>query len=837
MKAVVMAGGEGTRLRPLTSNRPKPLVPVLNKPIAQHIIEHCKRAGITDIVVTLYYLAEEIQNYFGDGSDMGVNLIYSIEDTPLGTAGSVKKAERYLNDDTFIIVSGDALTDLNIEKAVAYHRTKQAEATLILQSVANPLEFGVVMTEEDGRIKRFLEKPSWGEVFSDTVNTGMYVLEPSVFSLMEPDRNYDWSQDIFPKMLAEQRELFGYVMQEYWTDVGSLEQYRQAQYDMLNGKTKLPIEGRVLNGNIYVGEGTDIDPQARIIGPVIFGTNCRVKAGATVEPDTVIGDNAIIEQGATLEKAVLWNSVYVGKETRVTACTICNNVTMKEKVQIAEGAVIGDRCHIEPGAFIRTMVKLWPDKVIESDSQVTDSLIWGSKHHASLFRGLGVAGITNIELTPEFATKLGACFGAFLKKGAQVVSARDTHPASRMIKRALLSGLSSVGCNVLDVQTLPLPLMRLAIRANSAQAGVNIRVDPDHPRNTIIEFFDRQGIYLTKNAERKIETIYFREDYGRADMDEVGEILLESRTIEQYYRQFGERLSERDIKRRRFKVIVDYAFGRISGILPELLGRLGCDVIALNAYTDWERAPKTAQEREALMYNLSQVVLTLRYDMGILIHSDGERIAMVDEKGEPLTNARLLATIASLVAQTRPGAKVAVPVTAPSVVDMVMRRTNGNVARTKTDARFLMTLAAHKAENVAMAGDLDGGFIFPEFHPAFDGMFAFAKTLEMLSWVQQPLSAVAAELPPIHMATVHVRCPWDAKGRVMRILTEESRGDDGRAELIDGIKISWSEQNWVLALPDASEPYFHIYSEGPTQEAATTKAHEYASKIEAIIGG
>ncbi|MDX1932864.1 MAG: mannose-1-phosphate guanyltransferase [Capsulimonadales bacterium] len=836
MKAVVMAGGEGTRLRPLTSNRPKPLVPVLNKPIAQHIIEHLKRAGITDIVVTLYYLAEEIQNYFGDGSEMGVNLIYSIEDTPLGTAGSVKKAERYLNDDTFIIVSGDALTDLDIDKAIAFHRERQAEATLILQSVNNPLEFGVVMTEEDGRIKRFLEKPSWGEVFSDTVNTGMYVLEPTVFALMDHDRNYDWSQDIFPRMLAERRELFGYIMQEYWTDVGSLEQYRQAQYDMLNGKTQLPIEGRVLNGNIYVGEGTEIDPEARIHGPVIFGTNCRVKAGATIEPDTVLGDNAIVEQGATLEKAVLWNSVYIGKETRATACTVCNNVTMKEKVQIMEGAVIGDRCHIEPGAVIRTMVKLWPDKVIEGDSQVTDSLIWGSKHHASLFRGLGVPGITNIEMTPEFSTKLGACFGAFLKKGALVVSARDTHPASRMIKRSVLCGLSSVGCNVLDVQTLPLPLMRLAIRANNAQAGVNVRVDPDHPRNTIIEFFDKQGIYLTKNAERKIETIYFREDYGRADMDEVGEILLESRTLEQYSRQFTDQLAVRDISRRRFKVVVDYAYGRISTVLPELIGRLGCDVIALNAYTDWARAPKTPQEREALLYNLSQVVLTLRYDMGILIHSDGERIAMVDEKGEILTGARLLGTVASLVAQTRPGAKVAVPVTAPSVVDGVMRRTNGSVARTKTDARFLMTQAAHKAENVAMAGDLDGGFIFPDFHPAFDGLFAFAKTLEMLSWVQQPLSAVAAELPPVFLSRIDVRCPWEAKGRVMRLLTEESRLESGRTELIDGIKLTRSEQDWVLILPDASEPVFHVFAEGVSQEEAVIKATEYARKIETIAG-
>jgi mannose-1-phosphate guanylyltransferase/phosphomannomutase len=242
MKAVVMAGGEGTRLRPLTTNRPKPLVPVLGKPIAQHILEHLKRAGVDEVILTLYYLGDEIRSYFGDGSELGLKLVYSVEESPLGTAGSVKQAEDHLKDDTFIIVSGDALTDIDIEKALASHRANGAEATIVLQRVPNPLEFGVVLTEPDGRIQRFLEKPSWGEVFSDTVNTGMYILEPSVFNLMEHAKAYDWSSDIFPEILASGRKIYGHTMEEYWCDVGSLDQYRIAQYEMLDGQTTLPIE-------------------------------------------------------------------------------------------------------------------------------------------------------------------------------------------------------------------------------------------------------------------------------------------------------------------------------------------------------------------------------------------------------------------------------------------------------------------------------------------------------------------------------------------------------------------------------------------------------------------
>ena len=793
MKAVVMAGGEGTRLRPLTSNRPKPLVPILNKPIAQHIIEHLKRAGITDIVVTLYYLAEEIQNYFGDGSDLGVNLIYSIEDTPLGTAGSVKKAEAFLNDDTFVIVSGDALTDLNIEKAVSYHRQKKSEATLILQSVPNPLEFGVVMTHSDGRIQRFLEKPSWGEVFSDTVNTGMYVLEPSVFNLMEQGKSYDWSQDIFPQLLEAQRPLYGYTMEEYWTDVGSHDQYRQAQYEMLNGLTQLPIEGDRRDGNVYIGTGTEIEPGAMLKGPCFVGTNCRIKAGVVIEPDTVIGDNAILEEGACIEKAILWDSAYVGRGAQLNACVVCNHVTIKDSVRIEEGAVVGDRCHIEEGAVIRGLVKLWPDKVIETNAQVTDSLIWGAKYNAGLFRTLGVTGIANIELTPEYAAKLGASYGAFLKKGATVVMGRDGHPASRMLKRAMLAGLVSVGCDVLDVEAVPLPILRFGVKANNAQGGINIRVDPNFPRNALIEFFDKQGIYLTKNAERKIESIFYREDYGRTDMEEVGKIEFAPRTAEMYRNDFFNHLHTRDIERRRFRIVVDYAYGRLSTILPELLGQLGCDVIALNAYPDWVRSPKTPGERQVLLSNLSQVVQTLRADLGVLLHSDGERMNLVDEKGDVLEGSRQVATVASLVAQTRPGAKVAVPVTAPSIIETVMRRTNGVVSRTKTDSRFLMALASLPVEKVAMGADLEGGFLFPDFQPAFDAMFSFAKTMEMLAWLQRPLSEFAAELPPVHVAEASVRCPWDAKGKVMRLLTEESGKMGGRTELLDGIKMTESE--------------------------------------------
>jgi mannose-1-phosphate guanylyltransferase / phosphomannomutase len=222
MKAVVMAGGEGSRLRPLTIRRPKPMVPIAGKPVMEHILNLLKRHGITEVVVTVQYLASNIEDYFGNGSQLGMHITYSREDVPLGTAGSVKNAEDQLTE-PFLVISGDALTDYDLTDIIAYHNEKKSLATLLLAHVHNPLEYGVIITNEDGHITQFLEKPSWGEVFSDTINTGIYVLDPKIFTYFEANKQFDFSQELFPMMLKQGDPIYGYVAPKgYWCDVGNL---------------------------------------------------------------------------------------------------------------------------------------------------------------------------------------------------------------------------------------------------------------------------------------------------------------------------------------------------------------------------------------------------------------------------------------------------------------------------------------------------------------------------------------------------------------------------------------------------------------------------------------
>src|SRR6266567_8082638 len=271
MKAVVMAGGEGTRLRPLTSNQPKPMVPIVGKPCIEHILELLRSHGLHDVLITLAFLPQAIRSYFGDGESLGISIDYSVEDSPLGTAGSVRLAADKL-DETFLVISGAALCDVNLSKLIAFHKEREAAVTIGLKSVENPLEFGIVVTDEDGRIERFLEKPSWGQVFSDTINTGIYVMEPEVLRHIPDDRPYDFSKELFPLLLEMGRPLYGFTMDGYWQDIGNLDQFRQANFDALDERVSLDVPGIRLRGNVWIGEGVELDDVAGVEGPAFIGS-------------------------------------------------------------------------------------------------------------------------------------------------------------------------------------------------------------------------------------------------------------------------------------------------------------------------------------------------------------------------------------------------------------------------------------------------------------------------------------------------------------------------------------------------------------------------------------
>ena len=437
MKAVVMAGGEGSRLRPLTIGRPKPMVPIVGRPVMEHILLLLKRHGITEVVVTLQYLAGVIQSYFGDGSQLGMHIEYTVEDVPLGTAGSVKLAQHLLTD-TFLVISGDALTDFDLGKIIEFHKSRNAMATLTLYRVPNPLEYGVVITNDDGTVRQFLEKPSWSEVFSDTVNTGIYVLEPKVLNYAPSSQSFDFSQDLFPILMRNGDPIYGYIADGYWCDVGNLEEYARATRDLLEGRVQIEMDGRDLGNGIRVGERVDIAPDARLVGPLWLGDEVKIGPGAEIIGPSVIRENTIVDRRATIDRSIIWRSCYVGESTEIRGALLARQVSVKNNAVIFEGAVIGDGSTIEEGAIIRANVKIWPNKQVEAGATVSSSIIWGQQGRRLLFGRNGVSGLSNIDMTPEFAAKLG-----LTRPMLAELETQDALPSSPVQRRTFASHLAA----------------------------------------------------------------------------------------------------------------------------------------------------------------------------------------------------------------------------------------------------------------------------------------------------------------------------------------------------------------------------------------------------------
>lgn len=362
MKAVVMAGGEGTRLRPMTSSMPKPLLPVANRPIMEHVLRLLKRHGLSETVVTVQFLASLVKNYFGDGEELGMELTYANEEKPLGTAGSVKNAEEALKDDAFLVISGDALTDFDLTDLIRFHKEKGALVTVCLTRVPNPLEFGITIVDEEGKVERFLEKPTWGQVFSDTVNTGIYVMEPEVFNYVDPDVPVDWSGDVFPQLMKEGRPIFGYVAEGYWEDVGTHESYVKAQADVLEGKVQVEMDGFEISPGVWIAEGAEVSPDAVLRGPLYIGDYAKVEAGVEIREHTVVGSNVVVKSGAFLHRAVIHDNVYIGPHSNLRGCVIGKNTDIMRAARIEDGAVIGDECLVGEESIIQGNVRVYPSR-------------------------------------------------------------------------------------------------------------------------------------------------------------------------------------------------------------------------------------------------------------------------------------------------------------------------------------------------------------------------------------------------------------------------------------------------------------------------------------------
>ena len=823
-----MAGGEGTRLRPLTSNAPKPMLPLVNKPMMEHVVGLLRRHGFDDIVVTVAFMANAIRTHFGDGSDFGVRMVYATEETPLGTAGSVGNAREHL-DERFLVISGDVLTDVDLSAVVEFHEKAGALATIGLAAVEHPLEFGIVITRPDGSIERFLEKPSWGQVFSDTVNTGIFVFEPEIFDWIEPERSVDFSGEVFPALLDAGEPLYGALVEGYWEDVGTLDAYLRAHEDILDAKVRVDIEGFERSPGVWVGEGADIHPEATVEGPAVIGDNCRIEAGVRLGAYSVLGLNTRVRGDCDIQRSVVQDNTYIAEGVHLRRAVVGRSCDIRRGARVDDGVVIGDECFIGEGAILGSGVKVYPFKTVEAGATVNTSIVWETRGARSLFGRLGVAGLANVDMTPELAAKVGQAWGSVLKTGSRVVVSRDSSRSGRMLKRALIAGINAAGINVLDLEMASVPVTRFLVRRPDIAAGATVRLVEGDPQSVALRIFDENGLDLTEDTQRHIERLYYREDLRQVLPNEIGDIDLPPRVLEHYAAAVNEQVDLQVIRARRYKLVLDYAFGATAFAMPNLLAKLGAEVMALNPHTSTMGV--MSFDRWLAAERVGALVKASGADLGAVISTDGERLTLVDDRGRVLDDTQSLLAMLGLVGPHVRGDRVALPVTVTDHAAELLARAGRGVEHTKVSVAALCEAAT--LPGVGLAADGAGGFILPGFLPAFDGAAALVKLLEILAFDGSDLSDVVDRLPEVAIAHETVVTPWEQKGLVMRTLVEGSAGSE--AELLDGVKVRHAD-GWVLALPDPVEPVTHVYAEGSDRASADRLAQEYARRIRQLVG-
>jgi mannose-1-phosphate guanylyltransferase / phosphomannomutase len=828
VKAVVMAGGEGTRLRPMTANQPKPMLPVVNRPIMEHVLRLLRQHGFDETVVTVQFLASLVRNYFGDGEDFGMSLQYATEETPLGTAGSVRNAQDALRDEPFLVISGDALTDIDLSKLVAFHKISGALVTVALTRVPDPLEFGIVIADEEGRIQRFLEKPTWGQVFSDTVNTGIYVMEPEVLDEVPPGESVDWSGDVFPRLLERGAPLFGWIADGYWEDVGTLESYLKAQADVLSRRVRADIDGFEVSPGVWVAEGAEVDPDAVLSGPVCVGDYAKIEAGAQLREYTVVGSNVIVKEGAFLHRAVVHNNVYVGRGVTLRGCVVGKKTDVMGKARIEEGAVVGDECVIEADAYVSAGVKVYPFKTIEAGAVVNTSVIWESRGQRTMFGPRGVSGLVNVEITPELCVRLASAYATTLRKGSVVTTSRDVSRAARALKRAVHGALNASAINVVDLEAQAMPVARFETARSECSGGIALRTTPGDPESIDIIFMDSRGADLSQSAQRKLERVYSRQEFRRAFPGEIAGLTYPPRVVESYTDELLRCIDMTGVREAELKVVADCAGGTASLVLPGLLGRIGVDVLTVNNRLDESAPTQSLAQARAGLQRLADLVSSSRADFGVRFDPVGERLTLVDDTGALVSDDRALLVVLDLIAAERRAGRAALPVTTTRVAEQVSRFHGVQIDWTPTSLHGLYEAAA--ADDVIFAGDGRAGFIVPEFSRSIDGLAAFARLLGLVARTRLTLSQIEDRIPDVHLLKRSIPTPWAAKGMVMRTVVEAA--GDREIDTTDGVRVVEPARGWILVLPDPSEAVTQLWAEGNDSDEAAALLDEWAAVVE-----
>jgi mannose-1-phosphate guanylyltransferase/phosphomannomutase len=710
-----------------------------------------------------------------------------------------------LNDD-FLVISGDAVTDIDLTAAIEFHKSKNSVATLVLSKVDKPLDYGVVVTNSDGRIERFLEKPDFSEILSDMSNTGIYILSPKVLELFPKDEFYDFGKDLFPKLLQEGAAMFGYAASGYWCDIGDSDAYIQCHADILDKKVKLNLKGQDING-IFVEDGANIADGAEILPPAYICEGAQIQTGAAIAPYSIVGKICTIKSKVFLEHAILWENVTANYGAQVRRSVLCNNVTLGEHCSVEENTIVGADTKIGNAATLAPNIRIWANKNIEDNVVVKDNLVWGQIAGKKLFCERGVCGEINVDITPEFASKLGAAFGSLIVGNAKnsnshgftdvkIGIAFEPNPSGEMLSNAIISGLLSSGAQVYNFGEQTIPISRSAVRFYGLNGGIHLGLNKINEKQTLeVGLLDNFGANINRGQERKLETIFMREEFVRCDVENI-KYLMEVKNYKYYYL----RDLINSIKSPQF--IRNVEIQTKSEAVAELLA------VVLN-----EIQGKTPIELGEKRFTAD-------------ISENGERITLYDKNGNRLTHDAYLALCVYMQAvqssrnesALRRQDCVVVPINASSRITEMANAAGLSISYSKTsDAEFM--------KEMLKSGCME------QFKLCYDGLYAAIRILDFLNINNVELDEIMRKIPQFYKSEAEVECPNTAKGKVIKELI--SRYKDDKMEISEGVKI-YKNGGWTLIVPDNYRNACRIVSDGPDMETSAELCNIFQNEIKRL---
>ena len=777
MKAIIMAGGEGSRLRPLTCDCPKPMVPLMDKPVMYYAVELLKRHGVREAAATLHYLPDRVRDYFGDGSGFGLAMRYYEETDPLGTAGSVRQAEDFLTE-TFIVLSGDGVTDCNLTEALRFHREKGALATLVLKSVETPLEYGVVVADADGRIRRFVEKPGWGEVFSDTVNTGIYILEPEVLKQIPSGRPYDFGRELFPALLEKGMPVFGYVMKDYWCDIGDLSAYLRAHADAMDGRINLPMDIRP--GGVYRSPGARVERSALLEGPCFIGEGAVVREGARVGAYSVLGEGSVVAEQASVKRSVLWRQAQLYRGSQARGCVLADGASLGEESCAFEESALGSGASLGARGTLLPGVKVWPRKQTEDGARLDCNLVWG---------GSGRAGFLNGRLAlmnPSRASRLArACASALKPK--TLLMGRSASSVDLSYALAAEAGLMAQGVQVMDAGVSTLPQLRVMTELLRPDGALFIDEGS-------LRLLTGEGTEPGSSVRRKIEGLILRQDFERAFAAVTKLPVPAGRSDLMYAGYLLSRADTEALAEGRHRIAVCAPGEQLLSMAECVLEKAGCTVRG-----EWE---------EELM-ELSPG------EIGLWLTESGERMKLAGEDGSLTEGECMLLRVWTMLED---GAKrIILPVGATRAAEQLAEEYGAEIVRVKGErAAFMRELAEEDRHQLMMQ---------------FDGLYAFVHCLGALSRRKLTLEKWLIGMPKMKRRTQLVMVDRKDRGRVLSALLKE----EADADMTDGLYISKGGA-WAWISPSEERAECRVVAEAYSAEIAGELCDFYAERIRNVLG-